>query len=469
MKKRDVRTSLPARAFSRLASCLFAAVLGMMLSGMLSPAYGQWLSHPIGTMDGASWIDCADLNNDGEMDAVVSSYTSDLIICYTRTGTTWTPSLIGNLNGAGNICIEDINGDDTLDVVATGFYANQLVWYEGPNWTPRIIDTNLIYAYGLDIADMDNDGDLDAVATEWGGVGKIRWYENTGTGWFKETIHQQNGGYALVDIADIDSDGDLDVIATGIFSNMVAWYEAPTWDEHLIDSGIDAPYGIFCADMDADSDLDAVVGIENELLVVWYENDGAGSTWSRHIIDDHQAGGGPVYVADIDDDLDPDVVMMAYFADSVFWYQNNELSWTRHYVGHLGEPWGVFVGDMDNDLDLDIAAVGHSTDNIVWFENVIVGVEPLPGVMPSEYVLYQNYPNPFNPSTSIEFSLPKADFVTLKIYDVTGAAVATLVSEQLPAGSYQYQWDARELASGLYFYRLEAGEFAQSRKMLLIR
>ena len=103
---------------------------------------------------------------------------------------------------------------------------------------------------------------------------------------------------------------------------------------------------------------------------------------------------------------------------------------------------------------------------------IVVGVEALPTSaedFPGSFQLFQNYPNPFNPATTIEFALPIAGFVSLKIYDVTGAAVATLVSEQLPAGTYQYQWDARGLASGVYIYRMEAANFSQSRKMLLIR
>jgi hypothetical protein len=77
---------------------------------------------------------------------------------------------------------------------------------------------------------------------------------------------------------------------------------------------------------------------------------------------------------------------------------------------------------------------------------------------PAKYALHQNYPNPFNPSTTIEFALPKASFVTLKIYDLLGNEVATLVAEKLPAGKHQRVWEASGLASGMYLYRLEAGD-----------
>ena len=88
---------------------------------------------------------------------------------------------------------------------------------------------------------------------------------------------------------------------------------------------------------------------------------------------------------------------------------------------------------------------------------------------PQDFHLFQNYPNPFNPNTTIEFVLPKSVFMTLKIYNILGQEVATLVSERLAAGNYKYEWDASGLASGVYMYRLEAGKFKQVRKMLLVR
>jgi hypothetical protein len=91
------------------------------------------------------------------------------------------------------------------------------------------------------------------------------------------------------------------------------------------------------------------------------------------------------------------------------------------------------------------------------------------GLLPNTFYLYQNYPNPFNPSTTIEFALPKSAFVTLQVYDLLGSQVAELVNEKLSAGTYTRQWDARGLASGVYFYRLSAGGFSQTKKLILVR
>jgi hypothetical protein len=85
------------------------------------------------------------------------------------------------------------------------------------------------------------------------------------------------------------------------------------------------------------------------------------------------------------------------------------------------------------------------------------------------YRLSPNYPNPFNPITTIEFDLPKTSEVTLRIFNILGEEVATIVSDRLSTGSYSYEWDASELASGVYLYRLEAEGFVQTRKMILMK
>jgi hypothetical protein len=90
-------------------------------------------------------------------------------------------------------------------------------------------------------------------------------------------------------------------------------------------------------------------------------------------------------------------------------------------------------------------------------------------VIPNEYKLAQNYPNPFNPVTNFEFQIPAGGLVTLKICDILGNEVAAILNEELEAGFYRYQWDASGLASGIYFYQLKAGNFTETKKMILLR
>ena len=89
--------------------------------------------------------------------------------------------------------------------------------------------------------------------------------------------------------------------------------------------------------------------------------------------------------------------------------------------------------------------------------------------IPITYELEQNYPNPFNPATTISFSLPSRSFVSLKVFDALGREVSILLAKELPAGTYSLQWNAVDLPSGVYFYRLQADDFIETKKMILLR
>jgi hypothetical protein len=88
---------------------------------------------------------------------------------------------------------------------------------------------------------------------------------------------------------------------------------------------------------------------------------------------------------------------------------------------------------------------------------------------PDEFYLSQNYPNPFNPKTNFEFRIANLGFVSLKVYDILGSEVATLVNEIKQPGTYKIEFDATKLSSGVYFYRLEAGKFSETKKLMLMK
>jgi hypothetical protein len=95
--------------------------------------------------------------------------------------------------------------------------------------------------------------------------------------------------------------------------------------------------------------------------------------------------------------------------------------------------------------------------------------QALANQLPRGYVLSQNYPNPFNPSTTISISLPSRSPVLLKIFDLLGRHVATLVAEELPAGTHTRRWNASGMPSGVYFYRLQAGAYSETKRLLLLK
>jgi hypothetical protein len=98
-----------------------------------------------------------------------------------------------------------------------------------------------------------------------------------------------------------------------------------------------------------------------------------------------------------------------------------------------------------------------------------VGIDSENHPVPRQYVLNQNYPNPFNPVTTIKYQIPELSFVTIKVYDVLGNEIETLVNEEKQTGTYEITWYAESLPSGVYFYRLQAGNFVETKKMVLMK
>jgi len=132
------------------------------------------------------------------------------------------------------------------------------------------------------------------------------------------------------------------------------------------------------------------------------------------------------------------------------------------YIGAFkNQNWAVDWTFLEEAGILTSAGGGETVTDV---QEVAAATE-----IPTVYSLEQNYPNPFNPSTTIRFSIPAQDFVTLKIYNVLGQEVATLVSAELAPGTYETRFDASTLSSGLYIYRLQTNSFSQTQKMVLVK
>lgn len=118
-------------------------------------------------------------------------------------------------------------------------------------------------------------------------------------------------------------------------------------------------------------------------------------------------------------------------------------------------------------------AVG-SGGAIYKFDTSLIGVNPLSRTIPVEFYLHQNYPNPFNPVTTIKFEVPSIEayrntHLRLGVYDILGKEIATLIDQEFKPGMYEVKWDGTDYASGIYFYRLEAGTFTETKKMVLLK
>lgn len=176
----------------------------------------------------------------------------------------------------------------------------------------------------------------------------------------------------------------------------------------------------------------------------------------------------------------PDVPTQSVFADPVYpnnIYCGNDLGIYASTNG--GTTWGEYRSGMPYSIvfDLSYVPVGRKMratthGSGIWEIKLKASPTAVPNEgaeTPSTFRLYQNYPNPFNPVTSIKYDLPKSSNVILKVYDVTGKTVSTLLNEHENAGSYTVNFDAGYLSSGLYLYTLEAGKYRETKRMVIVR
>ena len=107
--------------------------------------------------------------------------------------------------------------------------------------------------------------------------------------------------------------------------------------------------------------------------------------------------------------------------------------------------------------------------NGIVYGDTALSVKQIGSIIPDKYILHQNYPNPFNPITKINFDIPNSSFVKMVVYNSLGQEVTTLVNEKLSAGSFETSWDGSAYPSGVYFYRIQAGDFIKTKSMVLIK
>ncbi len=144
---------------------------------------------------------------------------------------------------------------------------------------------------------------------------------------------------------------------------------------------------------------------------------------------------------------------------------NGGAQWTSQMSGTTQHIWSVSFTDANTGT-----AVGWYGTILRTNTGGVTAVEEYESAaIPAGFSLMQNYPNPFNPSTTIRYELPRESYVTLKVYNVLGQEVATLVNEKREAGRYEVEFDGAMQPSGLYFYRLQVGTYIETKKFLLLK
>ncbi|WP_299521693.1 T9SS type A sorting domain-containing protein [Winogradskyella sp.] len=349
--------------------------------------------------DNATSVFASDVDGDGDMDVLSASYSDDKIAWYENTdglGNFGNQQIISNpvgggafgaANGPTSVFASDIDGDGDMDVLSTSYVDDKIAWYENVNGlgnfgTQQIIASGLSGVRRIYTSDIDNDGDMDINVDFYITnplTGRITWFENIdGQGNFgpRQDI---SVGETTSNTADIDGDGDKDIVSGSRVDNNVVWFEningqGNMGPKQIITELTDGTTSVYSADIDNDGDMDVVSASENDDKIAWYENmDGAGNFGSQQIISSLANGAVFISTIDLDNDGDIDVLSASYNDDKIAWYENidglGDFSEEKIIVSSVDGASSIFVSDIDGDGDADILSASINDDKIAWFEN----------------------------------------------------------------------------------------------------
>ena len=347
----------------------------------------------VGALGDADAVVLGDMDGDGDLDIVSADRSIEGIDWWENTagdGSAWTKTTVINFffGGYDDVAVADIDGDGDLDIggATVNVSGSFLEWAEnaagdGSAWTQRTVGNGFGDPLGIDLGDVDGDGDVDAVGAGCCGVNGVRLYENNngaGTSWTLSAISSNDA--TSVTLADMDGDGDLDALASYLSGNEVSWWEntvgdGSAWTERPVSTSRTDAESAEPGDVDGDGDLDVIFASPTDGILAWAENTaGDGTVWFEQLLDLNADTPVDVRPADLDMDGDLDLVVVEADAFTVFWWENlsgSGTSWSRHTIENsMGEGRAVFVGDIDGDGDPDLLGTDHSGGQLVWWENL---------------------------------------------------------------------------------------------------
>ncbi|HSW55223.1 MAG TPA: FG-GAP-like repeat-containing protein [Ignavibacteriaceae bacterium] len=492
------------------------------------PTTPNWQSADI---DYHGHLDVGDVNGDGWPDVAVSVYigpsgfgSPGKVKLYLNNAGTLSSNpdwVSGDMVYTFSCSFGDADGDGDLDLAVAGgeSYQNNpeqpRIYYNIggtleslPSWKA----TASQYSYDVNWADFDNDGDLDLVFAGESTPNRI--FENVNGTISLTPIWQSTDASQYANslfVGDVNNDGYLDLAisdnsqlgGSGRFkiylNNNGTMSTTPFWTSTFSGYGS----GINLADIDNDNDLDLITGGWWQPVRI-YLNSGGTFTTTPQYTSTSTSVVEVIVMGDVDKDAVQDVqeIFISDGTRKLFYMPRTplqELSRVivdsdtlqyNQYCYDLENGWISLASQPDSgaailveasvswDLDMGITNWDNNKGNYLFLNTsdpVFVANEEN---LPDDFVLHQNYPNPFNPTTNIGFRISDGGFVSLKVYDVLGNEVATLIDEYKPAGSYEVEFNAssgssfrlvRNLGSGIYFYQLRAGKFVQTKKMILLR
>jgi hypothetical protein len=336
---------------------------------------------------GSASVHVADMNADSAPDVLTASKNPDEIAWYRNGDDEFSDRtvVLDNASSIKSVFSADLDNDGDPDILSTSTYTNKIAWYENTDGYGSFSDQQVIENEGarpisVFASDLDGDGDTDILYGSNGGD-KVGWYENTdGQGSFSEekVISTEVPGTQAVYAADLDGDGDKDAIsASSSFGgeNRIAWYRNTAGgfaSQNVISRDLQGARSVFAADLDGDGDQDVLSASKEDGKIAWYENtSGYGSFSDQKIISEYAPNARSVCAADFDGDGDMDIVSAG---NKLMWYENTDGQGTystEKVIRSSGKFETVFAADLDTDGDPDVLSVSRKGDQISWYSNDI--------------------------------------------------------------------------------------------------
>lgn len=445
--------------------------------------------------DGGNSTGCAwgDYDNDGYIDLFVCNRNQNNFLYHNNGNGTFTKitsgSIVTDVSNSGGCAWGDYDNDGYIDLyVANAGPAVDFLYHNNGNGTftkvttgPVVTDT--AHSSGGSWGDYDNDGDLDLFVS--GGVigsSYDRLFRNNDNGTFTKitgdpivSYFHWSGGAGW---CDYDNDGDIDMFVGGYDGVNLLYSNNGNGTFTRIDTGVvvnDGGYkeGAAWGDYDNDGFIDLFVARNNYFggNNVLYHNTGNSNKWINircvGMVSNKEAIGTKIFVRAVINSLS--VRQMQVISSQTGGSISGQGSLNAEFglgnanaIDSLRIEWPSGIIDKYTNVSVNqfITAIeGQGITNVR--KNV--------NAEPSSFHLEQNYPNPFNPTTVFNYVLPITNNVNLSVYDILGREVAVLVNEKQNPGIYKVTWDASNYTSGLYFYKLVAGNYMETKKMVLVK
>lgn len=353
----------------------------------------------------------------------------------------------------------DWDGDDNTDQIFVNITTNSSIdIYE---YNPVINNFDSVYGYvfgplnfyyrGFAVGDFDKDAKTEFFA---GSIkGKIIAIENRGDNDYDlswEGMVETYNAYLFTQTDDLDENGKKEIWAggdatyDGVGKTRITLFESDGDNSYAAVGRIDL-VGVFSfdagnlqtLDVDKDGKEEVLVCIDGNVLILKFNGSSNNQTYE------------------------------------VFYIKQNELALKGRWAGYIGAIMYDLTDDDKKELIINmyeiIENVGGRFFSYVYQPNFTTNVSEKYETIPIEFCLHQNYPNPFNPATTINYEIPQKEFVAIKVFNVIGEEVTTLVHEEKSVGSYSVNFEANNLPSGIYIINMSAGSFSQSIKTLLLK